>query len=839
MRASNLLHLYRIRLRQRLVQELLAAVGIAVGVALVFASLVANTSLKGSVEHLTYGVVGDMPLQIAARSPDGLPSRLVDAVRDQPGVHHAAPVLETWVVLSGPEGERAAVLFAGDAELASWGGSLLRPFRSPRLAQRRAVALPAPIARDLGASLDTDLRITTGIGTSRTALGAQLHDSDIGDLVHSPVVIAPLAYAQQLTGMEGRVSRIFVAPEPKREEQVADALRALVRDRANVLPSDADVDVFTQAALPTRQSTGLFSVLAAVVGFLFAMSAVLLTVPQRRRFITDLRYAGHSPATAVQVILTDGLVLGVVSSALGLALGDQLSRHLFDDVPGYLSFAWPLGEQRIVTWSSVAIAVTAGIMSGCVAVLVPLRDILARDLSFSRPRRAGRRGGWASVGAGGVCLAGAMVILALAPGAAIAGIVLVAAAMLLLLPSMLEAGVHAMAWLGQWVRSPAPAIAVMELRSRSARTRTLALAATGAVAVFGSVAIGGAHRDLIAGLDASASDIDRNADLWATFPGAPNAFATTPFTLPQRTLEAIESVPGIARVSVYRGGFLDVGNRRVWVLGPPADDPHPVPPSQLPEGRVAEVTAQMRSGGSVVVSEALADEQGVEVGDRLRVPSPEPIALRVAAVSTNLGWPPGALILNSDDFAEGWGSFRPTALHVEVDPAASPVVVAEAVRRALGSSLPLTVETTGEREQRHHAAARQGLSRLTAISVLVLGAAILAMAAAMGGVLWQRRAVIAGLKVDGFTTGELWRSILLEVSVLLGISCAAGAVFGLAGQLMLSRALRLVTGFPVFYEPAVPSAVFVLALVALITSAMLGVAGFVAVRVKAAPGVGT
>ena len=98
----------------------------------------------------------------------------------------------------------------------------------------------------------------------------------------------------------------------------------------------------------------MFSVFSAMVGFLFAFSAVLLTVPQRRRLIADLRIEGYGPGTVVKVLLFDALVLGVVASALGILVGDQIARHLFDDRPAFLDMAFAFGSQRITTSSTVA-----------------------------------------------------------------------------------------------------------------------------------------------------------------------------------------------------------------------------------------------------------------------------------------------------------------------------------------------------------------------------------------------------------------------------------------------------------------------------------------------------
>ena len=88
----------------------------------------------------------------------------------------------------------------------------------------------------------------------------------------------------------------------------------------------------------------------------------------------------------------------------------------------------------------------------------------------------------------------------------------------------------------------------------------------------------------------------------------------------------------------------------------------------------------------------------------------------------------------------------------------------------------------------------------------MLIAAVLAMAAAMGAMIWQRRPRLADMKVDGFDRGVLWRALLLESGLLLGAGCSIGAIFGIYGQLLLSRALAAVTGFPVAFSPGLPVA---------------------------------
>ncbi len=837
MRPSGVIHLYRVRLRARFMQELLAVGGIAVGVALVFAALVANTSLVGSVRELSSGIVGNARLQLSARGADGLDERLVATVERIDGVKASVPILERQANLIGPGGQRSVTLVGGDARSRLLGASLIRQMAaSSQLSTARALALPAPVATALGVSLGRHVRVESGGRNVRAPVGVVLRRSDYGAFVDSPIAIVPLTFAQEASGMRGRVSRIFVQTAPGRERDVEAALVRIADGKANVRRADHDLVLFEQAALPTTQSVSIFSVFSALIGFLFAFSAVLLTVPQRRRFIADLRMAGHEPWVVIQLLLFDVLVLGAAGSLVGLLAGDQISRHVFRTPPSYLTYAFAVGDQRIVQWQSVAIAVGAGVAAAGFAVLAPLRDVLSRHGSADATGRDGYGSSLLAVPAGLAALAASTAIVAYAPQAGIASLTALMAALLLLLPTLLRAGAAAFEALTRGMRTPVPTLAALELRSRSARMRAIALASTGAIAVFAMVAIGGAHDDLQRGLDAAASEVDRNGDVWATFPGAANAFATTPFPVNRALTAEVRKVPGVERVAVYRGSFLDVRDRRVWIQAPPRSAPAPVPPSQLREGDLALATARLRAGGWAVVSRAIADYLDVGIGDRVTLPSPVPTTLRVAAISTNLGWPSGALVLNADDYGRAWGSATPSALQIRVAAGASPARVAAAVRRTLAPRVPVQVETLRQRLDRHFAASREVLSRSTQVTVLVLISALLAMTAAMGGMIWQRRPAFAALKVHGYPEGELWRALLLESGLLLGTGCLVGAVFGLYGQVLMDRTLETMTDFPIVYETAGFAALGVLALVTVVAVAMIALPGWLAVRVRATPG---
>jgi putative ABC transport system permease protein len=827
--------LFSVRLRSRLVQESLALAGIAVGVGLVFAALVASTSLTGSVRQLTEGIVGKASLQVAARAPGGFDERVTNDVRRLKGVETAAPILEARANVIGPKGRMSVLLLGGDASFTDLKGTVLQQFAGAGLNQDNAIALPAPLADRLGLVFGQRLRIEINSRVVPVTLAVRLGEPEIGNLVHHPVALAPLATAQTLSSMEGRVSRILVEAKPGRESAVKAELDQALGNRLAVGPADAEVDVFARAAYPTNQSTALFSVFSALVGFLFAFSAVLLTVPQRRRFITDIRMAGHDSLAVVQILALDALVLGLIGSGVGLVLGDQLSRHLFDSTPGYLAAAFAVGSQRIVTWESVAIASSAGIAAACIAVFVPLRDILSfrpHRRPNPAPKRSARLDRRAAIVAA-FALTAVSGLIVLAPDAAVVGIVTLTLALLLMLPLLLRGVARIYEGATAHIRSVVPTIALQELNSSEAKARTLAVAATGAIAVFATVAIGGAHADLKRGLDASARDIDQNADIWVTFDGKANTLATTPFDEMPQAVRNVRATKGVRSVHSYRGSFFDVGDRRTWIIAPPRAAANPIPPTQLLSGDTEVASERIRGGGWIALSQAIADDLGAEVGERITLPSAVPTKFRVAAVTTNLGWPPGAIVLNADDYARAWGSRAASALHVEIASGASPRDVAAAIERDLGPESPMRVETKEARVDRHYALTREGLSRLTQISVLVLISAILAMVVTMGGMIWQRRRTFAGMKVQGCSQRELWSALIVESTILLGTASLAGALFGLYGQVLLSRALEAITGFPVFYSIATLVALGVLGIATLVAVTMLAIPGWLAVRVRA------
>jgi putative ABC transport system permease protein len=236
----------------------------------------------------------------------------------------------------------------------------------------------------------------------------------------------------------------------------------------------------------------------------------------------------------------------------------------------------------------------------------------------------------------------------------------------------------------------------------------------------------------------------------------------------------------------------------------------------------------------VILSKAIAEEHHLKIEQKFTLPSPEPTTFRIAGFSTNIGWAPGAITMNAVDYAHAWGSRDASAYNVLVARGASVAQVAGEIRSALGPGSGLVVQTAAAHAGEQNALSRQGLQRLTQIATLILVVAVLAMAAAIGSMVWQRRPRLAKLKLEGFPRSELWRTILLESLLLLGVGCFTGALFGLYGQQLLDRALANVINFPVVYSVASLAALASVAIVMASAVAILALPGYLAAGVPPA-----
>lgn len=805
---AGAIHLCRLRLREQPMQAALAMAGIAAGVALLFAVQVAGTSLTGSLSRLSHGVTGKASLELAARGPAGMDQRIVERAGRLPGVLGAAPLVERRGTLVGPGGRAALTLVGVDDRLRNVGGPLVQRF----LAERRdldslGLFVTDAIARRSGVTPGANVILEVNGRRHDVVVAGTLKSGEVADLTESPIAVTTLGAAQRFAGTPGRVSRVLVQPKPGFERVAERGLGSLAAGRLDVRASDSEARLFGKALEADRRSSGLFSLMAVVIGLLFAYNAMLLTMARRRHQFAQLLMIGARRRTVLATLAVEAVGLGLVASVIGVGLGDLLSRVAFNDVPEYLSSGFAIGSQRVVELESVALSLVGGVAAALAACAKPAIELsrvepaeAAREREAGGGRRRSRLGSkrlWLGV----AVIAATSVLLGARPELTPVGMVAMILGLVLIIGSIVTALIDVARRFTRRHGGAALALTIDEFAHSPARATALSVIVAGAVTA--TIAIGGAKLDLERGIAGVRHDTFETTDLSVTPGDRSNIFMTQPFDA-EPVIDRLRRIPEIAEVRASRYMFFDFGGRRVLLSGRSTRDPYPILPGQIIAGDRRLTIARIRAGGWIAVSKVIARERGWRLENHATLPTPSgDRRYRLAATIGNYGWPAGAIVMNADDLARDWGPGGGTYLGVVLRPNTGADVGKRSVTRTLRDEFAVTVQLPREAISVRARQTARGLSGLSRISNLVLIAATLAIVAAMFAAVWDRRRRLAALRAIGMDRAVLYRTLFAESLLIVAIGAAVGSAFGLYCQYFTSRWSEPALGFISDWRPAI------------------------------------
>jgi putative ABC transport system permease protein len=834
-RLRALWDLYRWRVRQHPAQELMGGVGIAVGVALFFGVLLANVGVTGSSAQLFRQIVGSAQYALSARSSEGYDENLIAKVRQLPGVQIAAPILRETAIVVGPKGRKQIEMIGVTPAIVTLEGEATRNLGAGAQLLAGGVGIPEQLAHEIGVRAGSPLTILSKGASSTVLLRAALGSQTIGAVASSPVAVGLLATIQRLSGLPERVSAILVRPTPGAQRQVRAELEKVGGAYLDVTPADDEVGLLREAAKPSDQSTSLFAAIGAMVGFLLALNAVMITTPERRRFTAEMRTLGFTRRHILAILVYQAAILGVAGSLVGIGVGYVLFQTVFHSTPGFLASAFLIGSQHAFPLTLMFVALACGVCAALAASIPCIFDLRSdvADAVLREPGEAGQqvtRTMMVRLALTGVALTAVISLaVALLPGLTIVGGVTLAISTLCFVPIALGGALWLLVKVGDSVHGSALPLTTAELTATA--TRSVALTCIVALAVYGSVAVGGARHDLLSGLNQAIVQEWSVADAWVT--PDENIFDADSFRAGD-SLRKLAAVPAVASVHAYQAGFLDLDKRRLWIRARPANSSALILSSQLVEGNMTIATARLRQGGWATVSRGFANEHHLAVDDNFELPTPSgTVRFGVAAITTNIGWPSGTITINTNDYRRHWLIADPTTLAIDFKPGVSDRQGARAVAVALRSHTALRVQTSAQRIAEVERIVSEGLRTLGQIATLLLTAAALAVASALSAAIWQRRAYLASLKAQGFDRLQLWRAIILEAAVLTLIGGTDGVVFGVYGHALASRWLKQSAGFPTQFSLAEIQVLVTLALVVGIALLVIMLPGFSAVQVPA------
>jgi putative ABC transport system permease protein len=323
----------------------LTSLAIVMGVAMVSGTFVLTDTINASLGALLTGVYAHSDAVVTGRAAFGgsgdapsFPEATLARIEALPGVAAAGGAVGGQAEIVGADGNvvsRGSALQLGGSTAPGY--PRFSPFRLTTGAWPTGpgeVAIDAETAGSQHFAVGDRIGVITNGGRERRfrVTGIAAYGSS-ASLAGDTLAIFALPTAQRLFGEPGRLDQIDVAARPG----VGSA--ALVRQIHAALPPHTQVRTSAQQARSTfndydsaitilRDFLLAFGGVALFVGAFVIANTLSITVAQRAREFATLRTLG---ATARQVrgsVLLEGLVTGLVASAVGLFAGLALARAL-------------------------------------------------------------------------------------------------------------------------------------------------------------------------------------------------------------------------------------------------------------------------------------------------------------------------------------------------------------------------------------------------------------------------------------------------------------------------------------------------------------------------------
>ena len=602
-------------LRQHPWRTATALVAIMLGVALGFAVHVINQSALDEFSRAVRTVSGQPDLELRAMQ-GGLPESLYGRVAQQPQVSLAAP----WIEATALAGTATPV------QLRVLGGDALRlapvaPALMPRLFDGGGrLDLFAPDAVFLNATALEALGLTPEQARHTPLpwqLGGRAQTLRIAGTVAAsgpPLAVMDIGALQDSLQRWGQVDRIDVllAEGATRESLLAE-LRRLPDWPAQALasrPGD-DQQRIAEMSRAYRVNLTVLALVALFTGAFLVFSVLALSVAQRAPQFALLAVLGLTPRQRLGLVLLESLLLGLLGSAAGIALGAGLAWLALHMLGGDLGGGYFAGVQPALQWSAGA-ALTFGLLGVAATVAGgwwPARQAMELPPAATL-KGQGAGSERAARGLPALLLMAASVALAFVPP--VAGIPLAAYASVALL---LLGGMAALPWLlGQLLRLVPQsllrqplALLPVERARRMRRSTTVAVGgvvASLSLAVALTVMVASFRDSMIAWLDAVLP-----APLYLRTAGSAGRADAAP--LPADLAARIAALPGVQRAQPMRSTSLWLSPDRpaVSLLLRPLHGPQG---QQLPW---IQGPLQAPAGSTpVYVSEAVAQLYGVRPG---------------------------------------------------------------------------------------------------------------------------------------------------------------------------------------------------------------------------------
>ena len=546
----------------------------------------------------------------------------------------------------------------------------------------------------------------------------------------------------------------------------------------------------------------LFGFLSLLMGGFIILNTFRTLVAERRHDIGMLRAIGAGRRTIIGLILAEGLIQGVVGTALGMLIGYLLALALLTAMGPlmtqfvHLEMGKPVVQPATVL-TTIVLGVGVTLLSGLIPALSASRitplEALRPATGEVRPRAARARtivGVALIVLAAWALLSGQPSMISLGGMLFLVGLILATPALVTPLAALLSAlmartlareGTGALAE-GNVTRHP----------GRVALTTSATMIGLAVIVGLGGLVFslsGGFLGILQRSLGSDYLIMPPAVGVWGSDVGAKAVLAAD-----------LRAVPGVEVVSTMRYAAATINGKPVSLLG---IDPRTYPQVAsltFQRGDAQEAYRALAEGRTLIANGIFAAQAGLEVGDVVRVATPTGAQeYRIAAVAGDyLNAKIMTAYISHDNLARDWRKTEDIFIQVNLAPGAD-AARAEDKMRAILEDYPQFKLVNG---QAYYEENKQLFQAVFAVYFVILGVlafpSLIALLNTLAIGVIERTREIGMLRAIGAERRQVKRMVVAESLLLAAIGTALGLVGGLYLGYVMVIGLSS-GGFPVSY----------------------------------------
>jgi putative ABC transport system permease protein len=313
-------------MQQRPGRTILTMLSIVIGVTATVGVGLGTATTRNAYKQMFAMVTGRATLEVDGKGGKSIPGDILEKVASVPGVEAATPLLDRPRSMTVGEDRQVRLEVLGiDPDR----DQTVRDYTIVEGRQVKSgdeIALEKEFAAYLGVKAGDDARILTNTGSKPFKIAGIFSPRAMASLAQMSVAFMPIDRAQRhFCGRyeaKNSIDKIQVVTAPKAKlSEVEAQIAAVLPEKAQVHQPAASTQLMRELLTSSEQGLRLTTLFALLMAAFIIINTFLMNVAERRRQLSILRAVGAKKRQVTLMLLGESLLLGVVGTLLGMALG--------------------------------------------------------------------------------------------------------------------------------------------------------------------------------------------------------------------------------------------------------------------------------------------------------------------------------------------------------------------------------------------------------------------------------------------------------------------------------------------------------------------------------------